>query len=170
MTAKIRVALLAVVAAVLGVAIVATANVREQGEAVEEKRATEVVTPEELVWQPAPESLPRGARVAVLHGDPRGPGLFTIMVSFPADYRVPPHTHPFDERVTVLGGALGVGHGEQLDPGQGTLLPPGTFVLFPAGEPHHVWTTQETVFQLTTEGPFEIRYLDPADDPRQRRE
>ena len=31
---------------------------------------------------------------------------------------------------------------------------------------HFVWTTEESVVQLTGTGPWEITYVSPADDPR----
>ena len=39
----------------------------------------------------------------------------------------------------------------------------------PANHPHRVWTTdQETVFQFAYTGPFDMIYVNPADDPRKK--
>jgi len=65
--------------------------------------------PEAIVWQDAPASLPPGAKVAVLEGDPAKAGPFVMRMKFPDGYRVAPHTHPRPERVTVLKGALNIG-------------------------------------------------------------
>src|SRR5687767_10075496 len=59
--------------------------------------------PGDLKWTPPP-SLPRGAKMAIVDGDPTKPGSFTFRLILPANYRVPPHFHPADERVTVLKG------------------------------------------------------------------
>jgi hypothetical protein len=31
---------------------------------------------------------------------------------------------------------------------------------------HFGWSTGETVIQIHSEGPFQIKYVNPADDPR----
>ncbi|HMH57424.1 MAG TPA: cupin domain-containing protein, partial [Gemmatimonadales bacterium] len=61
-----------------------------------------VVTPDAMQWGPAPAILPAGAKLAVLDGDPTKPGLFTMRLSMPDGYRIPPHFHPVDEHVTVI--------------------------------------------------------------------
>src|SRR5918993_61532 len=69
-----------------------------------------MVTPDQVKWGPGPPSLPPGAQLAVLEGDPSKAGSpFAIRAKFPDGYKVPPHWHPTDERVLVLAGTLGVG-------------------------------------------------------------
>ncbi|QNP46214.1 cupin domain-containing protein [Sphingomonas sediminicola] len=64
-----------------------------------------------LTWGPAPPSLPKGAKLAVVSGDPGQAGPFVIQLKFPPGYAVPPHRHPTDEHVTVVHGALTLGMG-----------------------------------------------------------
>src|SRR4030095_9091512 len=45
-----------------------------------------------LQWGDAPPSLPKGAKLAVLQGDPGKPGPFTLRLKTPANYKIPPHT------------------------------------------------------------------------------
>ncbi|HXI95207.1 MAG TPA: hypothetical protein VNG04_03715, partial [Candidatus Acidoferrum sp.] len=52
-----------------------------------------------LQWAVAPPLLPPGALIAVVSGDPAGPGESTIELSMPDGYRMPPHFHPTDERI-----------------------------------------------------------------------
>jgi len=125
-----------------------------------------MVTPAEMSWGPAPPSLPRGAKASVLYGDPGKPGLFVIRLQFPAGYRIPAHTHPSDENVTVISGDLAVGMGDKLDPALAKSAPPGSNATMPAGMSHFVMVKKESVVQVTATGPFEVRYVDPADDPR----
>src|SRR5436305_6941331 len=68
-----------------------------------------------LKWGPAPAVFPKGARMAVLSGDPSKAGPFTIELAMPARYRVAPHWHPSDENVTVKSGTLLVGMGDKVD-------------------------------------------------------
>ena len=58
-----------------------------------------------LIWGPAPPSLPKGAKIAVVSGDPGQAGPFVIRLRFPPGYAVPPHRHPSDEHVTVVDGS-----------------------------------------------------------------
>jgi hypothetical protein len=39
----------------------------------------------------------------------------------------------------------------------------------PANHSHRVWTTdQETIFQFSYTGPFDMTFVNPADDPRKK--
>src|SRR5436305_13157012 len=71
--------------------------------------------PTEINWQTGPPSIPPGAKMAVLDGDPTKEGLFVTRFKLPAGYRVAPHTHPPPERLTVLSGTLYFGMGDKFD-------------------------------------------------------
>lgn len=131
-----------------------------------QQRAHVVVTPDKLTWVAAPPGLPAGAQVAVLEGDPSKAGYFAIRAKLPDGYKVPPHWHPTDERLVVLEGTLGLGKGETFDPSAGHELPVGSYAMMPTGVRHFAWAKGETVFQLSGMGPFEITYVNSADDPR----
>jgi quercetin dioxygenase-like cupin family protein len=68
-----------------------------------------------LHWGPAPPVFPKGARMAVVSGDPGTAGEFVVQLSMPAGYKIPPHFHPTDETVQVKKGTFLVGMGENLD-------------------------------------------------------
>ena len=127
-----------------------------------------VFSPDQIEWKPAPTSLPRGAQVAVLRGDPTQPGLFTMRLKFPAGYIVAPHWHTADEHVTVISGALLLGAGDQFDATKTEKLLPGTLMVMPATHTHFARFDQETVLQLHGMGPWLVNYVNPADDPRNR--
>jgi hypothetical protein len=59
--------------------------------------------------------------------------------------------------------------GNKLDRKAGTALPPGGFGLLPAGMNHFAYTTQETTIVLYGQGPVEFKYVNPADDPRNKK-
>ena len=63
-----------------------------------------VVAADNVQWGPAPPSLPKGAEVAVLAGDPTKEGPFTLRLKFPSNYKIPAHSHPSFEAVTVISG------------------------------------------------------------------
>ncbi len=128
--------------------------------------ALRVYPPAGLKWANGPASLPPGAELAVLEGDPRKEGPFVMRLKMPDGYRIPPHTHPKPERVTVISGTFHIGMGNTFDPAKGTAMPAGTFGTWAPGMKHFVWATGETVIQLHGNGPWVIEYVNPADDPR----
>jgi quercetin dioxygenase-like cupin family protein len=125
-----------------------------------------IFTPEAIKWGPAPAALPAGAKLAVLEGDPGKEGPFTMRLWMPAGYGIPPHSHPAPEHVTVISGTFNVGLGDTFDKAKGNKLPAGTFA-FLAPEMHHfAFTDKVAVIQLHGNGPWQINYLNAADDPR----
>jgi quercetin dioxygenase-like cupin family protein len=122
-----------------------------------------------LAWKDGPPSLPPGARIAVLEGDPAKPGPFVFRVKVPDGYKIPPHTHPKPERVTVISGTFHLGMGGAFDAAKTEALPAGSYGTWPAGMKHFVWVEGETVVQFHGDGPWRIEYLDPADDPRAKK-
>jgi quercetin dioxygenase-like cupin family protein len=112
--------------------------------------------------------LPPGAEAAVLFGDPSKEGLFVLRLKFPAGYSVAPHRHPDDEVVTVISGTFSVGMGETADPRKAQPLPAGSFHALPTGMAHYVFIEEETVIQISTNGPWGLTYINPKDDPRQK--
>jgi quercetin dioxygenase-like cupin family protein len=122
--------------------------------------------PTMIEWKAGPAALPPGARMAVLEGDPTKEGPFVVRFQFPDGYHIPPHTHPKTERVTVISGTLDLATGGALDRTGAKKLPAGSFGYWPAGMKHTAWSEGETVIQLHGIGPWQINYVNPADDPR----
>lgn len=122
--------------------------------------------PDQISWKEGPASLPRGTQVAILEGDPSRTGPFVMRLRLPDGYRIPPHVHPKVERITVISGTFNIGMGQTFDKNQGRAMPAGTFGSWQPGMKHFVWATGETIIQLHGEGPWELNYLNPADDPR----
>lgn len=126
------------------------------------------VNPAQLKWGPAPPGLPAGAQAAVLSGDPDKPGMFTIRLRFPPNYRVMPHRHPSDELVTVIDGQVSLGMGRVFAPRRAASLVRGGYVVAPANMNHFAFTRGGATIQITAHGPFAITYVNPRDDPRRR--
>ena len=122
----------------------------------------------DLDWGPAPPVFPRGAEMAVMHGEPSGSGPFTVRLRFPNGYRIAPHTHPTDEHVTVISGTFRVGMGTAFEAKGMTVLRAGAFVTAPANQPHFAVAQGETVVQVHGTGPFAMTYWNPADNPAPR--
>jgi quercetin dioxygenase-like cupin family protein len=120
-----------------------------------------------LDWQPAPPIFPKGARMVVMQGDPSVAGaIFTVRLKFPDGYVLPAHWHPTDEAVTVLQGTFLVGLGDKFS--RKDLLPglhAGGFIVAPANANHFALARGITIVQVHAMGPFQLTYVDPADDP-----
>lgn len=129
-----------------------------------------VALPDAIKWGPAPASLPPGAQLAVIEGNPAEPGAFTMRLRMPAGYRIPPHFHRAHEHVTVIRGTFLVGMGEKFDESAMTALPAGSFGVLPPEMRHYAKAQDETIIQLHGTGPWGIYYVNPADDPRVRKE
>lgn len=125
--------------------------------------------PQALVWKDGPPSLPPGAKMAVLEGNPAAEGPFTMRLRVPDGFRIPPHTHPKTERLTVLAGTFRLGMGATFDASKMESLPAGTYGFWPAGMQHYAQARGETILQLHGTGPWQIVYVNPADDPRNAR-
>ena len=125
-----------------------------------------ILTPGDIVWKAAPPVLPPGAQAAILHGDPAKEGLFAMRLKVPAGYKVPPHWHPADEHVTVLEGTVAFGMGDTIDEKAGKDLPAGGFFFMPAKHRHWALAKSEATIQIHGVGPWQVNYINPADDPR----
>jgi quercetin dioxygenase-like cupin family protein len=119
-------------------------------------------------WGPAPPSLPPGAQGAILLGNPAAEGPFVLRLKFPAGFIVPPHRHSKDELVTVISGKFAITSGEKIDRASLQPLPAESFIHLPAGMTHYAWAEVESVVQINGVGPFDVTYINPADDPRRK--
>jgi len=121
-----------------------------------------------LVWKNGPNSLPPGAKMTVLEGDMSKAESFTIRLSVPANYVIPPHWHPAIEHVTVIQGAFYMGMGEKYDPSIATKLTTGGFAVMPVKSPHFAFSKGKCIIQLHGVGPWGINYINDKDDPRKK--
>jgi quercetin dioxygenase-like cupin family protein len=120
-----------------------------------------------LHWQ-VPDVLPPGALIAIVRGDPTGPGESTLELSMPNGYRIPPHFHPGFEHVEVREGTLLAGMGDRLDPKRTQPLGGGDSATAPAGMHHFSIAKGHTVLSVTFMGPYTITYVRAEDAPRPR--
>jgi len=146
-----------------GLGVLGTASVLAQDPAGQGSMT--IVAPGDLKWTDAPPALPKGAKMAVLYGDPGKSGLFVMRVKLPANYKVAPHWHPADENLSVVSGTLFIGHGDKFDAAAGKPIATGAYAMMPAKMHHFAYTKKETVFDLSAMGPWGITYVNPADDP-----
>jgi quercetin dioxygenase-like cupin family protein len=157
-------ALLTFTFAVLLAAIPATPVAADPG--IKEHKPV-IVQPSELQWSHSP-ALPAGVKVSVLYGDINKAEPIGFRVKLPAGATIAPHTHPADERVTVISGAFAMGEGEKFEKAALKDMPVGSVAIFPRGCRMFGFAREETIIQVNAEGPWTINYVKPADDPRNK--
>ena len=103
---------------------------------------------------PAPAVFPAGARMAVVSGDPMKAAPFTVQLSLPFGYALPPHFHPTDEHVTVKSGKFWVGMGDVVKPAAMMKKTPGDTATVPAKMHHYAKAEGKTAVEVSAMGPF----------------
>ena len=124
-----------------------------------------MVAPTGLKWGDPPPSLPAGAKLAVVQGDPSQPGPFVVRLQVPAGYKIAPHWHPGVENVTVLAGTVALGMGETFDESKMTTASVGAYASLPAEMRHYFMAKTAASIQVHGQGPLVVNYVNPADDP-----
>lgn len=124
------------------------------------------VMPGDVKWSDGPPSLPKGIKLSVLYGDPSKDGAFAMRALLPAGYHIPLHTHPKPEVVTIISGTALLGYDAPASKDKAKSLPAGGFFVTSPGTAHYVYTDQETVVQINTNGPWGITYVNESEDPR----
>jgi mannose-6-phosphate isomerase-like protein (cupin superfamily) len=138
--------------------------------AVQPSQAQNAFTPDQVKWAPAPPFLPPGAQLAVLEGDPMAAtGDFTIRLKMPNGYKVPPHTHPHRENVTVISGTMKFGMGDTFDASKMMSFGAGSFAYLDPSMHHDATASGETIIQIHGESPAKFNWINPADDPSMKK-
>lgn len=119
-------------------------------------------------WGPAPAIFPAGAKMAVMQGDPSKADLFTVRLDMPKGYKIASHFHPTDEHITVISGNFLVGMGDRMDTKNAMTLTTGAFATAPAKQHHWAVARTHTIVQVHAIGPFQLTYVNPADDPSRK--
>lgn len=146
------------------VSLLAASAVLTEGHAQD---AVTIVRSDAIGWKSHP--IFKGAQNAIVIGDPTKAAPIVQRNKFPSGFSIPPHTHPYDEVITILNGTLGFGIGDKLDKDKGQLLGAGSVMTIKAGQPHYVWTaSDEATIQINFVGPGGIGFPNPADDPRKK--
>ena len=121
---------------------------------------------DEVKWGDAPPVFAKGAKMAVLQGDPGKPGPFVARLMLPTNYRIAPHWHTQDEDLTIISGTFYLAEGDKLDTGaHAHAIKAGGYHHLPGKVHHYAYSKGPVVVQINGMGPFDITYLNPADDP-----
>lgn len=113
----------------------------------------------EIKWSPCPPTLPKNCEIAILAGHPKHPDMFTIRFHSPGELYMAAHTHPRDERVTVLKGRVAVAFGADATREDAQEFGPGDYYINKRGEVHKVWAEEGMIMQITGIGPWQADYV-----------
>jgi quercetin dioxygenase-like cupin family protein len=127
------------------------------------------ILPEEIEWKPF-AAFPPSVRLAVVVGQPRQDGPYTIRVKVPHGVKLMPHSHPEDRIYTVISGIFYIGLGDAFNDEQLHAYPPGSVIILPGNTSHFHWAKSGAyVTQVTALGPLGLEYINAKDDPRNER-
>ena len=90
-------------------------------------------------------------------------------MKLPDGYKIAPHWHPTDEQVTVLDGTFMVGMGDQFSESALKPLSAGSYGKMPQHMNHFAAAKGATTIQIQGMGPFAMTYVNPSDDPRNKK-
>lgn len=119
--------------------LLATSTAAWAGYAVAENAVTREAHDDALAWNPCPDFMPEGCRIAVLHGDPAEPGA-DVFFQVPGGTDVPTHWHSSAERMVLVEGELRVEYQDQ----PAMTLAPGTYAHGPARAAHRASCLSES--------------------------
>ena len=152
----------------LSVSILLMFSSKGNAQSLSNKRFASVRT-EDLKWAAFP-AFPPEARIAILVGNPKLSEPYVVRVKLPGGVKLMPHIHPEDRIYTVISGIFYIGIGKKFDPALLKAYPPGSVIVLPANTPHFHWARSgEYITQVTARGPLGISYINPLDDPRNKR-
>lgn len=104
---------------------------------------------------------PMTGDVEILHGDPEKAGQpFVMRIRELPGTKIPLHSHPVDEHITVVQGTWYFAVGEKWDSAALRELKPGTYAFAPAGSTMFGYSPDGAVVQVHGVGPFHIRWRD----------
>ena len=119
-----------------------------------------VVLADQIDWKPCPPHLPPGCEITVLEGDPQAADLFTVRFQTDGGFYMPPHTHPKDERVTVITGKVAVAFGADATRADAQVFGPGDYYVNARDAIHTVWADTTSIIQITGIGPWEADFVE----------
>lgn len=89
-----------------------------------------------------------------------------IRLLLPTGYIIPAHFHPGAEQATVISGTYNMGTDKKFDKVNCKKMPAGSVAVMPTGGiPHYGWGSEKTIVHVHIDGPLQITYVNPDDDP-----
>ncbi len=133
------------------------------------------ITAAEIAWPKAAanqagSAMRPGTETVFLVGDGKSSDLYSLLFRIPPNTVIPPHSHPDERSCFVLSGLWYFGYGSVRSESGLKALPPGSHYTEPAAANHFAGTKgQEAVLECTAVGPAGTTFVNPADDPKNKK-
>jgi quercetin dioxygenase-like cupin family protein len=143
--------------------------------AQKEKLFPQRLIPAEFPWSKsvsnqAGSAMRPGLETVIVAGDGKQNGLYSLVFKVPPNTAIPSHSHPDDRSCFVLSGLWYFGYGTVRSETDLKALSPGSNYTEPAGAIHFAGTReQEALVECTAVGPTGTTFVNPADDPRNKK-
>ena len=143
--------------------------------AQERKLVQQRVAVDEIPWSKSVNNRPGsamrpGLETVFVVGDGQQKALFSLVFKVPPNTAIQPHSHPDQRSCFVLSGLWYFAYGTARDETKLKTLPPGSNYTEPAGAAHFASTReQEAIVECTAVGPTGTTFINPADDPRNKK-
>ena len=115
--------------------------------------STIILQANDMKWQPLPNNTQ--LQYSVLSGEPSKEGYFVVRLRIPKGYINHVHTHNQTMYDTIISGTYYLGIGNQPNKDETQKLTAGSFIVIPPKLKHFGHTTEETIIQITGDGPWE---------------
>lgn len=102
-----------------------------------------------------------GFMARIVSGNPTSSGPFVMLLRVDDGRWIPPHTHNVAKRLRVIEGELLVGHGELIATDGLRRFRVGDEITMPGDMAHFEGARGLTIIELTADGPFTTRWLEP---------
>jgi quercetin dioxygenase-like cupin family protein len=110
-----------------------------------------------------------GLQVKVLSGDPKKPGLYTMVIKAGPNITIKPHAHPDNRVSVVVAGTFYFAYGDEFDESKLKAMTAGSFYTEPPNNNHFAMTKDDGVtLYITGTGPTGTVYVNAADDPAKK--
>ncbi|KAF3981061.1 MAG: hypothetical protein HFP81_08255 [Methylococcales symbiont of Hymedesmia sp. n. MRB-2018] len=113
----------------------------------------------EVKWLPCPPHLPAGCEISILEGHPKKADLFTVRFKVDDTFFMRSHTHPKDERVTIIAGNVSVAFGRNAKHEDAKHFKAGDYYINARNSIHTVWIDSPSIIQITGIGPWEANFV-----------
>jgi len=143
--------------------------------AQQRKMVQQRITLDEIPWSKSMSNRPGSGMVPGLEtdfvvGDGKQKELFSLVFKVPPNTAIQPHSHPDERSCFVLSGLWYFAYGTVRDETKLKALPPGSNYTEPASTTHFAGTReQEAIVECTALGPTETTFVNPGDDPRNKK-
>lgn len=115
--------------------------------------STVILPANTMKWQPLPNNTQ--LQYSVLSGKPQEESHFVVRIKVPKDYINKVHTHSQIMYDTIISGTYYLGMGNQPNKAETQKLTAGAFMVIPPNASHFGHTTEETIIQISGNGPWE---------------